>query len=246
MLAGVAALRVGAGRLTLAVAGSVAPQVGVAVRESGVVALDETADGHIDGPAAGSALSDDLAKADAVLIGPGLDDIDAAAELVRGLAGEIGAETVTVLDAFALGALSGSGTIRDDFSGPLVLTPNKAEAAHLLDRDIRDLATDTLEIAERFRAVVSCYGYIADSQGEVWRIGTGSSGLGTSGSGDVLAGAVAGFCARGVRPDRAAVWASYAHAVAGDRLAVRVGPMGYLAGELLGELPRVLVEAGTN
>jgi NAD(P)H-hydrate repair Nnr-like enzyme with NAD(P)H-hydrate dehydratase domain len=94
--------------------------------------------------------------------------------------------------------------------------------------------------------VVSCYGYVADPEGLVWRIGTGASGLGTSGSGDVLSGAVAGFCARGVETARAAVWASYAHAASGDRLAVRVGPMGYLASELLGELPQVLVEVGAH
>ena len=242
ILAGVAALRVGAGRLTLAVARSVATQVAVAVAESGVVALDETDDGHLDGRGVGDALAADLRKANAVLIGPGLDDVDAAADLVETLAGEVPEQAVTVLDAFALGALSRSSAVRDKFAGALVLTPNKDEAARLLGRDIRELVPDIAEIARRYRAVVSCYGCVADPEGALWQIGTGASGLGTSGSGDVLSGAVAGFCARGVQPHRAAVWASYAHAVAGDRLAVQVGPMGYLAGELLGELPRVLVE----
>jgi ADP-dependent NAD(P)H-hydrate dehydratase len=246
LLAGRAALRVGAGRLTLAVARSVAVDVAVALPESGVVALEETVDGHIDGWPIGEDLVDDVRKAKAVLIGPGLDDIEKAADLLETLSGEVRADAVTVVDAFALGALSSRPSARDGFSGPLVLTPNKEEAAQLLGRDIRDLASDTRELAERFRAVICCYGTIAHPQGAVWRIGTGASGLGTSGSGDVLAGAVAGFCARGVRPDRAAVWAGYAHAVAGDRLAVRVGPLGYLASELLGELPRVLVEVGAH
>jgi ADP-dependent NAD(P)H-hydrate dehydratase len=246
LLAGTAALRVGAGRLSLAVARSVAVQVAVALPESGVASLEETADGHIDGRAIGEELFDDVRGADAVLVGPGLDDIDEAADLLQTLSGEVRADAVTVLDAFALGALSRRPSVRDGLAGSLVLTPNKEEAAHLLGRDIRDLTSDTRELAQRFRAVVCCYGIIADPQGVAWRIGTGASGLGTSGSGDVLAGAVAGFCARGVRPDRAAVWASYAHAVAGDRLAVRVGPLGYLARELLGELPRVLVEVGAN
>jgi ADP-dependent NAD(P)H-hydrate dehydratase len=246
MLSGAAALRVGAGRLTLAVARSVASQVAVALPECGVAALEETADGHVYGRAVGEHVSIDLRKADAVLIGPGLDDIDHAADLLETLSSDIRPETVTALDAFALGALTRRPTVREGFSGPLVLTPNKEEAARLLGHDIRDLAADTREAAERFGAVVSCYGYVADPRGSVWRIGTGASGLGTSGSGDVLAGAVAGFCARGVPPDRAAVWASYTHAVAGDRLSVRVGPMGYLASELLAELPRVLVEVGAQ
>lgn len=56
-------------------------------------------------------------------------------------------------------------------------------------------------------------------------------GLGTSGSGDVLAGAIAGFAARGVEPERAAVWGAWAHARAGDRLTDDPG-LGFLAREL--------------
>jgi ADP-dependent NAD(P)H-hydrate dehydratase len=246
LLAGSAALRVGAGRLTLAVAGSVSAQLAVALPECGVVALDETDDGHIDGSAAAAAASDDLAKADTVLIGPGLDDVEGAVALVEAMASGLRTDAVMVIDAFALGALSPGRELRNALPEALVLTPNKDEAARLLDRDLGDLASDVRELAQRCRAVVACYGVIADPAGGVWRVGTGASGLGTSGSGDVLSGAVAGFCARGVEPARAAVWASYAHAVAGDRLAVQVGPMGYLAGELLVELPRVLVEIGVG
>jgi len=246
MLAGTAALRVGAGRLTLAVAASVAPHVAVALPECGIVALDETEAGHVDGAAVASAVARDLEGADAVLIGPGLDDIDEAAALLGAVAaGAAGGSTI--LDAYALGALSREPALGDGFTGPLILTPNKDEAALLLGRALGDdLASDALELARAFDAVIACHGVIADPEGGVWRIGTGASGLGTSGSGDVLSGAVAGFCARGVEPARAAVWASYAHTVAGDRLAVRVGPLGYLAGELLGELPQVLVEVGMH
>lgn len=244
MLAGTAALRVGAGRLTIAVAASVATHVAVALPECGVVPLAETDAGHIDGAAVAAAVSRDLHAADAVLIGPGLDDIDEAAALLDALGGP--RDSATILDAYALGALSRSPSLADGFTGPLILTPNTDEAALLLGRDLDDLASDCLEIAEAFDAVVTCHGVTADPDGGLWRIGTGASGLGTSGSGDVLSGAVAGFCARGVDPAQAAVWASYAHAVAGDRLAVRVGPLGYLAGELLGELPQVLVEVGMH
>lgn len=240
MLAGVAALRVGAGRLTLAVAGSVAGQVAVAVPECGVVPLAET-DGHVRGDGLGAA-SADLGDADAVVVGPGLDDIDETVALLEGLAEHLGDGAVIVLDAYALGALSHRPELRDTLPASLVLTPNREEAARLLGRDVADLAADAVELAVRYRAVVSCYGIIATPDGDTWRIGTGAGGLGTSGSGDVLAGAIAGFCARGVAPARAAVWGAHTHAVAGDRLAVRVGPLGYLAGELLAELPRVLVE----
>ena len=68
----------------------------------------------------------------------------------------------------------------------------------------------------------------------------GNVGLATSGSGDVLAGLVAGLLARGAEPLSAAAWGVHAHALAGDRLARNVGPLGFLARELLSEIPPVL------
>jgi NAD(P)H-hydrate repair Nnr-like enzyme with NAD(P)H-hydrate dehydratase domain len=65
-------------------------------------------------------------------------------------------------------------------------------------------------------------------------------GLATSGSGDVLAGIVAGLAARGAEPAQAAVWAVFLHSRAGEALARRTGPLGFLARELSAELPRLL------
>ena len=62
-----------------------------------------------------------------------------------------------------------------------------------------------------------------------------------SGSGDVLAGLIGGLCARGAEPLQAAVWAVHVHALAGDVLAHRLGPLGYLASELLPEIPSLLL-----
>lgn len=240
MLAGSAALRVGAGRLTLAVAESVARQVAVALPETGVVPLAESADGHILGRSITLA-TQDLRTADSVLVGPGLDDIDHAIEMLELFPSSF--EGPLVLDAFALGALSQKPELRDALPDGLTITPNLEEAARLLGREVGNLADDVRDLSSRYRAVVTCHGHISSVDG-AWLIGTGASGLGTSGSGDVLAGAIAGFNARGVDPARAAVWGSHVHAVAGDRLAVRVGALGYLAGELLAELPRVIVEVG--
>ena len=155
----------------------------------------------------------------------------------------LGDDTVVVLDAFALGVLPRVPDVVAALSGRLVLTPNKDEAARLLERDLGDdFAADIAEIAEKYGAVVTCYDAVAHPDGSIWRTGTGGGGLATSGSGDVLAGAIVGLCARGASLEQAAVWATHAHAAAGDRLAVPVGPLGFLARELLEELPRVLVE----
>ena len=241
MLAGLSALRVGAGRLTLAVGRSVAPHVGVTVPEAGVIGLPESEGGHV------ATLDDarsELERADAVLLGPGLDSIDEVAGMLERLPELVSAEAVVVLDAYALGVLPGQPDAAARLAGRLILTPNIEEAARLLDREIDGLDDDIAEIARRYGAAVSCFGAVAGPDGSRWRIGTGSPGLGTSGSGDVLAGAIAGLCARGASPAQAAVWATHLHATAGDRLAARVGPVGYLAGELPPELPRILAEIG--
>ncbi|WP_432245028.1 NAD(P)H-hydrate dehydratase [Arthrobacter sp. G.S.26] len=252
LLAGRAALRSGAGKLTLAVAASAAVQVGVALPECGTVPLPESAGGSVTADGV-ELLGEDLDQADAVLIGPGLDDLDLAGELLRAVlareesAGGDPAEggPAVVLDAFALGALPRLEKAPDQWRGRLILTPNPTEAAILLGRDVADLPADVAEIARRFGAVVSCQGVVAASDGGLWEITTGYGGLGTSGSGDVLAGAIAGLRARGTTGAQAACWGTHLHAAAADRLASRLGPLGFLAGELAGELPALMLELNT-
>jgi len=243
MLAGISALRVGAGRLTLAVGESVAVAVATALPECGIVALDETPTGSVSGfglPAA----SDDLRGADAVLVGPGLDSADEAGVMVRELARFLDDSAVVVLDAFGLGVLPDVEGVVERLGDRLVLTPNKVEAGLLLERELGELEADVAEIARRYRAAVSCFGVVADQEGTVWNVGAGVNGLATSGSGDVLAGAIVGLCARGATPAQAAVWATWAHKQAGERLARRIAPLGFLAGELPAELPSVLASVG--
>ncbi|MFJ4219745.1 NAD(P)H-hydrate dehydratase [Curtobacterium luteum] len=244
VLSALAALRVGAGRLTLAVARSVASTVAVAVPESGVEPLDEDADGHV-AIGAGDGIADVAASADAVLIGPGLDEPDGTRDLVGSLARAVGPDTFVVLDAFALGVAADLRQELEPLRGRLVMTPNTGEAERLLGRTCgEDTVADAVDIAERFGAVVALGDAIATPRGRTWLKGTGAGGLGTSGSGDVLSGAIVGLLARGADPAQAVAWSSYVHAAAGDRLAVQVGPLGYVASELVTEIPRVLVELG--
>ena len=241
MLAGLAALRVGAGHMTLAVAESVAVQMAVAVPEFGVIGLRETPSGSVRGDA-GSELADAVAGADAVLVGPGLDDPDQAAALLQNLAEMLGQETQLVLDAYALGVLPGLPQMYEPLRGRLVLTPNSGEAERLLGTELGDLEDDVSTLADRFGAAVTCDNAIADMDGRQWLVSTGHVGLASSGSGDVLAGAVTGLLARGAGRGQAACWGTHLHASAGDRLAARVGPLGFLARELLDELPLELVQ----
>lgn len=264
LLAGTAALRAGAGKLTLAVAESVAMQLGVALPECGAMGLPETAEGSVTGEGL-DRIASYLDRADAILVGPGLDDLDLAEELLRALleresgSGDPGSRDdnpgggpVVVLDAYALGGLVKVADQLEPWKGRLILTPNPKEAAVLLERDVEDLAADIAEIADKFQAVVSCQGFIARPSGgdapeesELWKMTTGYGGLGTSGSGDVLAGAIAGLRARGTTSAQAACWGTHLHAAAADRLASRLGPLGFLARELADELPALMLELNT-
>ena len=84
--------------------------------------------------------------------------------------------------------------------------------------------------------------HIAGPDGECWFYESGNVGLATSGSGDTLAGVVTGLVARGASPAQAAVWGVYLHGQAGNRLARSRGPMGFLARELLAEIPGIMAE----
>jgi ADP-dependent NAD(P)H-hydrate dehydratase len=244
MLAGLAALRAGAGKLQLAVAAPVAVAVAVAIPEALVLPLPATPGGSVE-PAAVEALHDLARRADVVCAGPGLDDGDRSTALVAGLAEALPQATRVVLDAYALGALPARPEVAAALKGRLVLTPNTSEAGILLERDAPGtdaVAGAALEIAARYGCVVALRSAVATPDGDLWVGGAGQPGLGTSGSGDVLAGVVAGLLARGAEPAQAAVWGAHLHATAGERLAARVGPLGYLARELLDEAPRVLTE----
>ncbi|HKU31356.1 MAG TPA: NAD(P)H-hydrate dehydratase [Arthrobacter sp.] len=252
MLAGISALRVGAGRLTLAVSEAVAVQLAVAVPEAGVVGLPEVGKGSVRWPGT-DALSEELDAADVVLIGPGLDSPNETRALLKRFLAEYqpGGSTCLVLDAYALGVLPDLGEDLQPWGGRVILTPNSTEASYLLGRETGDPVMDAVEIARKYGAVVASRGVVAEGDGAAaesegpWELTTGYGGLGTSGSGDVLAGAVAGLRARGTTEAQAACWGSHLHASAGDRLASRKGSVGYLARELADELPPLMMELGT-
>jgi len=236
MLAGEAALRVGAGRLRVFVPGSIDAQVGTVLPEAGIHPLPDQASDPF-----GDAQSAMIAASDAVLVGPGFDDADETRDTVLAVAAA--GPRLLVLDAYALGILPRVDRAR--LPEQLILTPNREELAILLDSDADEVGEDLVaaagEAARRYQAVVSCYEITADAEGRVARISGGGPGLATSGSGDALAGAVTGFAARGTGPMRAAVWGAWVHARAGDRLTERLG-LGFLARELVAELPLALRE----
>jgi NAD(P)H-hydrate repair Nnr-like enzyme with NAD(P)H-hydrate dehydratase domain len=111
------------------------------------------------------------------------------------------------------------------------------------DAILADPLAAARKAAEGLQAVVAMKGgctFIVDPQGHAWSCDRGNVGLATSGSGDTLAGIIAGLLARGAAPTEATLWGVYLHAEAGARLARRQGPIGYLARELLAEIPGIM------
>lgn len=239
ILAGTAALRVGAGRITLCVAESVAAATAAVMPEGGVIGIPESKSGSIAGKGL-DRLEGELQGADVVLIGPGLDEPVGTARLLRALAPVLRTVPAVHLDAFPLGVLRSERRVRRALAGRLLLTPNATEAELLLGTPITDLRGSVRALAHRYDAVISCFNLVATPEGELFEGGGSHEGLATAGSGDVLAGATAGISARGLSLAAAACWGVFVHTHADDRLSERIGPSGYLARELPAEFPAVL------
>lgn len=245
LLAATAALRAGAGKLQLAVGRSLAPGIALALPEARVFALPETESGALSATGTPELLPW-ARKARALLIGPGMVDEPAAIEWVRAFLPHL-PDTTVVLDAAPLAALTGTPELLHPLQGRAILTPHAGETAALLGMEKQDVcrraASVVRQASERFGAVMVLKGaetLLAAPGSRLYRNVVGNVGLATSGSGDVLAGIVAGLAARGAEPIQAAVWGVYLHAAAGDRLAERVGPLGYLARELPAEVPGLM------
>ena len=249
LLAGTAALRAGAGKLQMAVAQDAALALAVELPEARVMGLRCDSRGEI---ATSSNDVDECAKhADAVVVGSGMEVAPATRQLADHLMRN--SRAVFVLDAGGLDAALLGRLGRAKGPRGLVMTPHHGEMASMLDLDVGEVGARPLELAREFAersGVVLVLKdedtYIATPEGEVWVNRTGSVGLGTSGSGDVLAGIIGGLCARGATPSQAAVWGVFLHARAGAALQKRFGPLGYLAREIAAEVPAAMEKLGES
>jgi ADP-dependent NAD(P)H-hydrate dehydratase len=246
LLTAVAALRAGAGKLQIGAPRSIATALALAVPEARVIPGAETPDGELS-PEAAESFARSLARSDAAVIGPGMLDEAAAGELTLRLLHTDG--PALVVDAAAMLGLAHDPKGARRRAGEMVLTPHAGEMASLTGCSKAEVAADPSAAARaaaaRFKAVVVMKGsttLVVSPDGKAWRHVGGQAGLATSGSGDVLAGVIAGLLARGAAPAQAAVWAVFLHAEAGARLRRRLGRVGFLARELLDELAPALDE----
>lgn len=238
-----AALRAGAGKVQIATVAEAAMAIGLALPECAVIALPADAAGEIAdaAPALGR-----LERCDAVMAGPAMADGAAGARMVDQLL-EAGGAWPLLLDAAALMELGPRAARLRERASPAILTPHLGEMAHMLACEAARVSGDregqARAAAEHFGAVVVLKGstsLVAMPDGEVLAFAGGGVGLATGGSGDVLAGIAAALAAQGAPPREAAAWAVWLHGEAGRRCAEQIGPVGFLARELIAHVPALL------
>ncbi len=241
-MAGMAALRAGAGLSTVATPKSVLPTVAGFHPELMTEPLRETPGGTIS--ASAEARLDVLAKGKSVLaVGPGISRDIETAELVRILVGK--SDVPIVLDADGLNAFEG---VTDELAGNgrlLVITPHPGEMARLAGCSTADVQKDRLGVARKFahehEVIVVLKGnrtLVVQPTGEVWVNTTGNPGMSTGGTGDILTGMVAAMIAQNPKDAMLAVCAAvHLHGLAGDVMRERVGEHSMVATDLLLGLP---------
>jgi ADP-dependent NAD(P)H-hydrate dehydratase / NAD(P)H-hydrate epimerase len=244
-LAAQAALRVGAGLVTVATPVSVNDVLEAKLLEAMTVPLPETKARTLARSSLDRVVAFMQART-AVAIGPGLSTHPETVELIQSLMKHL--DRPTVLDADALNALTGRTALLTECKIPPILTPHPGEMARLeVEATTQTVNADRIGTAQRFSrergvflVLKGARTVIARPDGLVAVCPTGNPGMATAGTGDVLAGMVVGLLAQGLSSWDAACTATYVHGYAGDLAAQRLGQAGMLARDLIARIPYAL------
>jgi NAD(P)H-hydrate epimerase len=231
-LCGEAALRSGAGRVTLATDPAHAATVNLGRPELMVHAVGSELD-----------LQSKLDSDFVVSLGPGLGMTDWSAILFNTC---VASALPMVIDADGLNLLAQRSLQVPLQNASLVLTPHPAEAARLLSCKVSDIQQDrvnsAVSIAKRFGACVvlkGCGSIVANPSGDYAICPAGNPGMATAGSGDVLTGIIVALLGQGLSGFDAACAGVLAHAMAGDFAADDLGETAMIAGDIIDKLPEV-------
>ncbi len=235
----------GAGLVTAAIPESVSSIVAGAQAELMTEPMPDLK-GHFDDRGSVARLASLAGGKDVLILGPGIGLSDDTKHLVEWLITE-GArpERPLLIDADGLNALAAIGCdILKRARGPVVLTPHPGEMGRLLGTSAAAVNADRIsaarELAQSTGAHVLLKGartVIAAADGTTYVNSTGNPGMGTPGMGDVLSGIVGALLGQKMNPLDALALGAFVHGDAADRVARRLGPVGYIAGDLIDELP---------
>ncbi len=252
ILAARGALRMGAGLVTAAIPESIGEIVAAGQAELMTEPVADR-DGHFDGQYARGVLAKLIEGKDALAVGPGIGQSDDTRALLEWLIVEgVAPRRPMLIDADGLNVVAQMGAaVLKRAAGPVVLTPHPGEAARLLGLSTAEVNADRIGAARRLNemtgAAVLLKGartVIADTNGGVYVNASGNPGMATPGMGDVLSGMVGALLAQRMAPLAALALGAFIHGYAADRLAARIGPVGYLAGDLADELPSARAALG--
>jgi hydroxyethylthiazole kinase-like uncharacterized protein yjeF len=242
-MAALAAMRAGAGYVTVAAPASLELSFTVRLLEAMLVALPED-DGALSPEALPGALNA-VGRANAVVLGPGLGKSAGAQALARELVQRI--DVPLVIDADGLNALAGQLESLRNRRWPTILTPHAGELGRLLEVESAEVErarlTHACAAAYRSKALVVLKGddtLVAAPSGRVAISRGGAPGLATAGTGDVLSGVTGAILARGLPHAHAACAAVYAHVRAGQLAAEPHGPDAVIASDVIAALPAAL------
>ena len=249
-LASEAALRAGAGLVTLATPKHLNPILEGLLPEVMTLPLPETDAGSLSVSATSTILEFAVKTKSILAIGPGLSQHPETVSFVHQLIRENREQRLDlrmVIDADGLNALSQVRETISLLNSDAVLTPHPGEMARLTSTSVPVLEKDRISTAQQF---ASKYGVTlvfkgaptvtSTSNGNLWVNSTGNPGMATGGMGDVLTGIIAGLMAQGIPSESAAALGVYLHGLAGDIVAERFGRHGLIASDVLKAVPEAI------
>ena len=244
VMAGKAALKMGAGLVTAGVPKSCLPIVARSMMELMTEPLPETEKGTLSVEALPEILRL-LEEKDALMLGPGISTNESTKELILSLLTRL--RIPVVLDADALNILASNSDVLKSLSKPAVVTPHPGEFARLVKLSTNEVLSKRLELVPRFAAKYGIYvvlkGYktlTATPEGKTFINPTGNPGMATAGSGDVLSGMIASMIIQEKNILDAILAAVYVHGLSGDIGAARLGEKSLTAGNMITYLPAAI------
>lgn len=248
-LASAAAARVGAGLVTLAIPESLQVAVAAMGPELTFIPLSESKPGVV-APEAISAITEKLERYDALLVGCGVDQAPETIEFLKKLLFDDHSAPLlppTVIDADGLNFLAKQVGWWERLDFQAILTPHPGEMVRLYGGSIREIQHDRInkatEASRAWNKVVvlkGAYTVVADPGGLTMVSPFANPGLASAGTGDVLAGAIAGLLSQGLHLESAAALGVYTHGLAGNMVMLELGDAGMIASDVLHALPKAI------
>jgi NAD(P)H-hydrate epimerase len=243
-MAGKAALKMGAGLVTVGTPESCLPIIARSMMELMTESLPETNEKTLSSDALTKILGL-LEDKDALMIGPGISTHQSTSQLVLSLIPKV--KVPMVVDADALNILAAKPEILKSLKSPAILTPHPGEFARLLDMSTEDVVKNKLKLVPQFAKEYGIYlvlkGYktiVATPEGNMFVNPTGNPGMATAGSGDVLSGMIASMIIQEVDLLDAVIAAIYIHGLSGDIGSEKLGEKSLVAGDIMRYLPQAI------